>query len=102
MERNLVERGYAGADELSAGHALRGGKPLARKLTPDLVKDGKQGMTRGSFYRQAQAPARFQPGERVRGNPVWGGRREVVWGPSPARCWEGGGAPRPGGYSGAT
>src|SRR5258707_14698700 len=66
MERNRVERGYAGADELSAGHALRGGKPLARKLTPDLVKDGKQGMTRGSFYRQAQAPARFQPGDRVR------------------------------------
>lgn len=66
MERNLLERGYAGADELSAGHALRGGKPLARKLTPDLVKDGKQGMTRGSFYRQAQASARFQPGDRVR------------------------------------
>jgi len=66
MERNLVERGYAGADELSAGHALRGGKPFARKLTPDLVKDGKEGMTRGSFYRQAQAPARFRPGDRVR------------------------------------
>src|SRR5262249_36499284 len=59
METNVIERGYAGADELSAGHALRRGKPLARKLTPDVVK---QGMTRGSFYRQAQAPARFQPG----------------------------------------
>jgi nitrile hydratase subunit beta len=63
MERNVIERGFAGADELSAGRALRAGKPLARKLTPDLVK---QGMTRGSFYRQAQAPARFKPGERVR------------------------------------
>ena len=63
MERNLIERGYAGADELSSGHALRSGKPLARKLTPDLAT---QAMTRGSFYRQAQTPARFKPGDRVR------------------------------------
>ena len=52
MERNVVERGYAGADELAAGHALRPGKPLTRKLTTDVVK--------------AQAPARFKPGDRVR------------------------------------
>ena len=63
MERNVVERGYAGADELSAGHALRPGRSLARRLTP---QDVAQGMTRGSFYRQAQAPARFKPGDRVR------------------------------------
>jgi nitrile hydratase subunit beta len=63
MERNLIERGYADADELSSGHALRSGKPLARKLTPDVAT---QAMTRGSFYRQAQAPARFKPGDRVR------------------------------------
>src|SRR5262249_61510063 len=63
METNVIERGYAGADELSAGHALRRGKPLARKLTAGVVK---QGMTRGSFYRQAQAAARFKPGDRVR------------------------------------
>ena len=43
MEKNMVERGYVGADELDAGHALRPGKPLKRKLTPDVVK---QGMTR--------------------------------------------------------
>jgi nitrile hydratase subunit beta len=42
---------------------LRSGKPLARKLTPDAVQ---KAMTRGSFYRQAQAPARFKPGDRVR------------------------------------
>src|SRR5207247_9909972 len=60
MERNVIERGYAGEDELAAGHALRPGKALKRKLTPDIVKEG---MTRGSFYRQAQAPARFKPGE---------------------------------------
>ena len=63
MERNLIERGYADGDELASGRALRSGKPLARKLTPDVVT---QGMTRGSFYRQAQAPARFKAGDRVR------------------------------------
>jgi nitrile hydratase len=63
MEKNVVERGYADAEELATGHALRPGKPLKRKLTTDVVA---QGMTRGSFYRQAQAPARFKPGDRVR------------------------------------
>jgi nitrile hydratase beta subunit len=63
MERNVVERGYADADELAAGHALHAGKPLARKLTPEVIK---QGLTRGSFFRQAAAPARFKPGDRVR------------------------------------
>ena len=38
MERNVIERGYAGEDELAAGHALRPGKALKRKLTPDIVK----------------------------------------------------------------
>ena len=63
METNVVERGYVGADELAAGHALHPGKPLNRKLTTDVVK---QGMTRGSFYRQARASARFKAGDRVR------------------------------------
>jgi nitrile hydratase beta subunit len=63
METNVVERGYVGADELAAGHALHPGKPLDRKLTTDVVK---QGMTRGSFYRQARASARFKAGDRVR------------------------------------
>jgi len=62
-EKNVVERGLAGADELEAGHALRAGKPLKRKLTADVVE---QGMTRGSFFRQPQAPARFKLGDRVR------------------------------------
>lgn len=62
MERNVVERGYAGEDELQAGHALRPGKELARKLTPEAAK----GLTRGSFYRQASRPARFKPGDAVR------------------------------------
>jgi nitrile hydratase subunit beta len=63
MESNLIERGFAGADEIVAGHALREGKPLQRKLTTSVVREG---MTRGSFFRQAQGPARFKPGDRVR------------------------------------
>ena len=63
MEKNVVERGFAGTDELAAGRALHPGKPLRRKLTAEVVK---QGMTRGSFFRQAQGPARFKPGDRVR------------------------------------
>jgi nitrile hydratase subunit beta len=67
MERNVIERGLADADEIAAGHALREGKPLKRKLTADIVQ---QGMTRGSFFRQAQAPARFKPGDRVRARNI--------------------------------
>lgn len=63
MEDLLVERGLAAADELAAGHALRPAKPLKRKLTPELVENT---LHRGSFARDAQAPARFKPGERVR------------------------------------
>jgi nitrile hydratase beta subunit len=62
METNLVERGLAGKDELDAGHALRPGKALPRKLTADAATK----LTRGSFYRQPQGPARFKAGDRVR------------------------------------
>ena len=63
MEKNLVTRGYVTAEELAAGHALQETKPLSDKLTLDVVKAG---LTRSSFYRQQQAPARFKPGDRVR------------------------------------
>ncbi len=62
LEKNLIDRGFADADEIAAGHAMRPAKPLARKLTPDAVA----GLTRGSYYRQAQGPAQFKPGDRVR------------------------------------
>jgi nitrile hydratase len=62
METNVVERGLAGKDELDAGHALRPGKALPRKLTADAATM----LTRGSFYREPQAPARFKAGDRVR------------------------------------
>ena len=63
LEKQLTELGLAGTDELAAGHALRPGKPLKRKLSaaevPAIV-------TRGSFARPAQKPARFKAGDRVR------------------------------------
>ena len=63
MEQLLLQRGLAEKDELAAGRALRPGKALKRKLTPDAVEGT---LTRGSFARDAQAPARFKPGDRVR------------------------------------
>lgn len=63
METNVIERGFAGKDELDAGHALRPGKALPRKFTADLVPEK---LTRGSYFRPAQAEARFKPGDRVR------------------------------------
>jgi nitrile hydratase subunit beta len=63
LEKLLVELGLVGADELAAGHALRPGEPLKRKLD---AADVPNTLTRGSFRRPAQAPARFAPGDRVR------------------------------------
>jgi nitrile hydratase len=63
MERQLAELDLAGADELAAGHALRPGKTLKRKLAAAEVPNI---ITRGSFARPAQKPARFKPGDRVR------------------------------------
>src|SRR5215471_3961150 len=66
MEKLLAEFGLVGPDELAAGHALRPGKALKRKLTAADVP-----ITRGPFSRPPQAPARFKPGDRVRGCHVF-------------------------------
>jgi nitrile hydratase len=63
LENLVVARGLAGADEIEAGHALRPGKPLKRKLA---AADVANTLTRGSYSRPAAAPARFAPGDRVR------------------------------------
>jgi nitrile hydratase beta subunit len=63
LEKQLAELGLAGSDELAAGHALRPGKSLKRKLTAAEVANT---VARGSFARPAQKPARFKPGDRVR------------------------------------
>ena len=63
LEKLLVKLGLAGADEIAAGHALRPGKALKRRLD---AADVAKSLTRGSFARPAPAPARFAPGDRVR------------------------------------
>jgi nitrile hydratase subunit beta len=63
MQKNLLERGFVGQDEIAVGRALRPGKALPRKLTADVVPAH---MTRSSFFRQQQGPALFKPGDRVR------------------------------------
>jgi nitrile hydratase subunit beta len=63
LEKNLVDLGLVGTDEIEEGHALRPGKPLARKLTPAEVPGS---LTRGSFSRPPKAPPQFHPGDRVR------------------------------------
>src|SRR5437588_4811158 len=63
IERNLLARGFADADEIAAGHARNPAKPLKRKLTAAEVA---KALTRGSFGRPPPAAALFSPGERVR------------------------------------
>jgi len=68
MEQNLVERGFVGVDELAEGRALHPAKPLKRgKFTLESVA---RVMTRGSFTRPAQGPARFKIGDRVRAKNI--------------------------------
>jgi nitrile hydratase len=67
METNVVERGLAGADELAAGHALRPGKQLKRKLTPAVIENG---FRRGSFARETNREPLFQIGDRVRAKNI--------------------------------
>jgi nitrile hydratase len=68
LEQMLLDRGLVDADEIAAGHALRPGKPLKRGKFDVAAVD--RIMTRGSFSRPAQAPARFKPGDRVRAKNI--------------------------------
>jgi nitrile hydratase subunit beta len=63
LENLLIKLGLADAQEIKSGHASHPGKALKRKLN---VADVPASLTRGSYARPAQAPARFAPGERVR------------------------------------
>jgi nitrile hydratase len=67
IERLLFERNLVGADEIEAGHAMRAGKPLKRKLAAADV-DGV--LVRGTYSRPAPAPARFKAGDRVRAKNI--------------------------------
>jgi nitrile hydratase subunit beta len=63
LENMVVARGLAAADELANGHASDTAKSLPGKLT---IADVPRTLTRGSFGRDAAAPARFAVGDRVR------------------------------------
>jgi nitrile hydratase len=64
LEKLLAERGLAAPDELAAGCSLRPSPALARVL---LAADVPAALAKGSpTERAAAAPARFQPGDRVR------------------------------------
>jgi nitrile hydratase len=70
MERLLLDLKLVDADEVAAGHALRPGKPLPRKLEATNVAAA---LSRGSYSREPSAPARFKAGDQVRtrnDNPV--------------------------------
>src|ERR1044072_8214239 len=61
---NLVAKGFISRREAETGHASEPAKPLKRgRLTLDQVS---RVFTRGSFRRDAQAPAKFKIGDRVR------------------------------------
>jgi nitrile hydratase len=62
LENQCVERGLVSADELAAGRALHPAKPVRPALT---AADVRGTMVRGNFERQAAAPAKFSPGDRV-------------------------------------
>jgi hypothetical protein len=63
LEKLLLEYGLVDADEIAAGHSLRPGKLLPRKLA---AADVGTVLTRGSYARPAAAPARFKVSDRVR------------------------------------
>jgi nitrile hydratase beta subunit len=68
LEQMLLERGLIAADEVASGHALHPGKPLKRGNF--AVADVERVMSRGSFSRPAQGPARYKPGDRVRAKNI--------------------------------
>jgi nitrile hydratase beta subunit len=67
MERLLLDLELVDADEMAAGHALRPGKRLPRKLA---TADVAAALTRGSFAREPRAPARFKAGDLVRARNI--------------------------------
>ena len=63
LEKRLLQRDLVGEDEIAAGHSLRVGTQLPRKLT---AADVEKTLMRGDFARPTNQPARFKEGDRVR------------------------------------
>jgi nitrile hydratase subunit beta len=63
LEHLVVRYGLVAADELAAGRALHPAVPVKHTLT---AADAPKLLSRGSFERPTDAPARFKIGDRVR------------------------------------
>ena len=62
LERRVLEHGLASEEELAAGKALAAHDRPNRIFKPEDAA----GLTRGSYAREPQGPAKFAPGDRVR------------------------------------
>jgi len=68
LEDMLIAKGFVGKAEVAKGHASEPAKPLKRgKFT---AADVDRIMVRGKFGRDAQAPAKFKAGDRVRAKNI--------------------------------
>ena len=68
MEKNLLERGLVGADELAAGHALRPAQAAAAQA--DGGRRRRSADARHVRRATPTAPARFKIGDRVRAKNI--------------------------------
>ncbi len=68
LENSLVARGYIAPDEVRSGHALAAPKPLTHGAFQ--LDDVERVMVRGNFGRTPTAPAKFNPGDRVRAKNI--------------------------------
>jgi nitrile hydratase subunit beta len=64
LENLLVDKGYLAEADIAAGHAVQPAKALKRGRF--ARGDVERIMVRGKFDREAAAPAKFKPGDRVR------------------------------------
>jgi nitrile hydratase subunit beta len=64
LEDMLLDKGFVADSEVATGHAAGPAKPLKRgKFT---LNDVERVMVRGKYGREPSAPAKFNPGDRVR------------------------------------
>ncbi len=67
LEYMLIDYGIIGADEMAAGHSLRPGPVLKRKLTLDKIEAA---LNRNKYGRPTNDPASFKIGDRVRARNI--------------------------------
>ncbi|WP_024520150.1 nitrile hydratase subunit beta [Bradyrhizobium sp. Tv2a-2] len=68
LENMLVDKGLVAEADIAAGRAVQPAKPLKRGKF--AVSDVERVMVRGKFGREASAPAKFKPGDKVRAKNI--------------------------------